>query len=852
MIRYSFFRQSPICVSGSHLRLFGVAGLLALSSIAMAPHSLAANAGRTTAVIQDARGTPPGQTTRVLRPKLDVFENERIQTDKRGVTQILFVDGTNLTVGPNSDLTIDRFVYKPETSAGEIAAKMGRGVLRFVGGRISKRGKVAISTPVAVIGVRGGIAVIEHDEDSGTRAVFLFGEEMTVTRLGPDGQPTESKSVTRPGFSVSVSNEGGISDAFRTGSEQLNAMLGSLEAKPEQQTAKGASATPAGQTKSRRKAATPRERSGEQGGTTGSEQPTRNAVTTAASTYAEDSEQGQDETVVPVPANAGGTEEQEENGQPIPDAVQEVVENQEAGGPSPPALWVYDATSFSLNYVLPAMFSDGSRIHPLTVIKREGDDIVGWYRSIRIRSRFNGSGSQQQAFASVSLGGFVYYQGEVRFQGPTVGSARGPSIDVGTPTSSDMYLVWSYFHEDRDQHPSPVIDESRPPPTVHTGGLVFEGSPLPIYVQAHDDVRDSQEFEVEWTLREPILPVTQYGPRGDRNWRGYATALFERHDGGATALYSLANKNRSPNDVAFFTSAEYSGIYVIFDLGPPDPDGPGPQTPTAGPDGVDRVQIYFGRGTNQLALAQQLLPDVNHISGSRGTYLSDDVFAAISSVGQVVNEDFSVVSSRRLILVNGALVPASPTSRTWMFSNDAAPADGLLPPGVQYCDCPAVKFGWWGGRINFEDGSDTNSDDVFPGTFVVGLLPDIADIPASGTASYAGHAAAAINDGTSTYAAVGGFTMEWNFATRTGEATVSNLDGRDYTASNLEAPVANPRDFHGTLTQTAGPDVGNPASGPMDGSFFSDGTNPVRDTGGQFSVESSAGYRATGSFAATQ
>ena len=841
---YSFFHGSPICMPRTRFRLFVVAGLLALLSIAVAPHALAANAGRTTAVIQDARGTPPGQTTRVLRPKLDVFENERIQTDERGVTQILLVDGTNLTVGPNSDLTIDRFVYNPQTSVGEIAAKLSRGVLRFVGGQISKRGKVAISTPVAVIGVRGGIAVIEHNEDSGTQAVFLFGEGMSVTQLGPDGQPTETKDVTRPGFSVTVSDETGVSDAQRAEPEQLNALLGSLEAKAEQQTT--APAQPGGQ---------PTAQTGQRSEAPGLARPTKNAVTTAASTYADDSAQEQDETVVPLPgtANAGDSGKQQENDQTVTDAVREVAETRQVNL-SPPALWIYDATNSTINYVLPAMFISGSQIHPLTVIKWEGDEIVGRYRSIRIRSRFNGSGSQQQAFVSVSLGGFVLLQGEVRFEGPTVGSARGPSIDVGgTSTSSDMYLVSSFFGEDRDQHPSPASDENRPPPTVHTDGYVFEGSPLPLYIRAHDDVRDSREFRVEWTLREPVQPVTQYGPRGDRNWRGYATGLFERHDGGTTTLYSLANKNRSPNDVLFFTDTEFSGIYVIFDLGPPDPDGPGPETPTAGADGVERVQIYFGRGYYQLALAQHLLPTITHISGSRGTYLSDDVFAAISSVGHKLDEDGNIVWSRRLIVVNGVLVPKSPSSRTWLFSNDAAPADGLLPPGVQYCDCPAVKFGWWGGRINFEDGGNTNSDDVFPGTFVVGLLPDIADIPTSGTASYAGHAAATINDGTSTYAAVGGFAMNWNFGTRTGQATVSNLDGRDYTASNLEAPVANPRDFHGTLTQTAGTDVSdNPASGPMDGSFFSDGSNPVRDTGGQFSVESDTGYRATGSFAATQ
>lgn len=261
------------------------------------------------------------------------------------------------------------------------------------------------------------------------------------------------------------------------------------------------------------------------------------------------------------------------------------------------------------------------------------------------------------------------------------------------------------------------------------------------------------------------------------------------------------------------------------------------------------MRIHFGRGRQwQLDRAQQSDPNIEFIAGSRGTYLSDNVFAAISSVGLRQTGTGSFATVRRLIWVNGNIVPNILNNRTWLYSNDAAPADGLLPSGVEFCDCPAVRFGWWGGRISF----DGNSDDIFPGTFVVGLLPDIADIPATGTASYAGHAAAAIHDNGATYAAVGRYTMDWNFANRSGTATISNLDGRTYIAGNLAAPADNPRDFHGTLTQTAGTGATNPASGPLDGSFFSDGSNHVRDTGGQFSVTSGTGYRATGSFAATQ
>ena len=358
-------RQPQNPASGSRLRLFGVAGLAVLSSIAMATNALAANAGRTTAVIQDARGTPPGQTTRILRPKLDVFRDERIQTDERGVTQILLVDGSNLTVGPNSDLTIDRFVYNPDTSTGEIAAKLGRGVLRFVGGQISKRGKVRIETPTAVIGIRGGIAIIEHSAGSGTRSVFLFGDEMTVTGLLPDATETATRSVSRPGFLVTVSNEGSVSDVRRADANQLNKMLGSLEAKK------------------------------------GTEQKSAKAVTDAVSEYSEQ-------------AGAGDTEAPNLDDRPISSIVRNAEQDdtgqnpERTDRPSPPALWTYHARSSNIRYDLPFIRRPGSRIHPLTIIKREGDTIdEGYHRYLRIRSRFSGAGAQQEAVVLLSTGRIV-------------------------------------------------------------------------------------------------------------------------------------------------------------------------------------------------------------------------------------------------------------------------------------------------------------------------------------------------------------------------------------------------------------------------------------------------------------
>ena len=89
-----------------------------------------------------------------------ITHKERIKTAAEGSVQILFVDKTSMTIGPNSDLTIDEYVYDPNAGTGKLAATLGKGALRFVGGQISHSGDAEIKTANAVIGIRGGVALI--------------------------------------------------------------------------------------------------------------------------------------------------------------------------------------------------------------------------------------------------------------------------------------------------------------------------------------------------------------------------------------------------------------------------------------------------------------------------------------------------------------------------------------------------------------------------------------------------------------------------------------------------------------------------------------------------------------------
>src|ERR1700691_1767327 len=92
-------------------------------------------------------GSAPGTPTRVIEIGAQVVENEKIQTTASGSVQVLFIDKTTLNVGPNSTLVIDRFVYNPATTKGELALSLSKGVMRVVGGVATHSEGATIRTP---------------------------------------------------------------------------------------------------------------------------------------------------------------------------------------------------------------------------------------------------------------------------------------------------------------------------------------------------------------------------------------------------------------------------------------------------------------------------------------------------------------------------------------------------------------------------------------------------------------------------------------------------------------------------------------------------------------------------------
>ena len=80
------------------------------------PSSALAEKGRRARRCQSRRFQRGAEPVKIGK---SVFYNERINTTGSGLVQVLLVDGSTFTVGPGSDLVIDKFVYDPRRARAD-------------------------------------------------------------------------------------------------------------------------------------------------------------------------------------------------------------------------------------------------------------------------------------------------------------------------------------------------------------------------------------------------------------------------------------------------------------------------------------------------------------------------------------------------------------------------------------------------------------------------------------------------------------------------------------------------------------------------------------------------------------
>lgn len=156
----------------------------------------------------------------------NVVPGETLRTGPDGQLHVLFLDQSAVTLGADSEMVIETFAYDPATKQGQIRLRLNQGVLRVVGGHISKTTATEIATAQGKVEIRGGISIVDSNSQQ-TNGIFLFGQSMRTT----DNQG-DTQTVTRPGFGVGLSGGGAVSSPTRVNASDLNALLNRLESSP--------------------------------------------------------------------------------------------------------------------------------------------------------------------------------------------------------------------------------------------------------------------------------------------------------------------------------------------------------------------------------------------------------------------------------------------------------------------------------------------------------------------------------------------------------------------------------------------------------------------------------------------
>lgn len=116
-------------------------------------------------VTGEAWVTSTGQRVKAA-PGSAVVLGSKLQTGPAASLGVSFKDNTLMSFGPDTELTVDEYLYAPAQNELKLSTRLVRGTLNYLSGVIAKLkpDAVSVKTPTGVIGVRGTQFVVKVEE----------------------------------------------------------------------------------------------------------------------------------------------------------------------------------------------------------------------------------------------------------------------------------------------------------------------------------------------------------------------------------------------------------------------------------------------------------------------------------------------------------------------------------------------------------------------------------------------------------------------------------------------------------------------------------------------------------------
>jgi len=845
--------------------------------------------GVTAAVNPEAVGKPPSGAARVLHVGINVFGNEVVTTGEKGQTQMLFLDESALTIGPDSSVVLDEFVFDPNAKTGKIALNAVKGVFRFVGGKISKKTPVVLKTPTATIGIRGGITLVNVADAGATQAIFLFGESLTVEAGGV------TREITRPGYTVSVAPGQPPTEPAPATDADLDQSLSALEeGGRDEEEGDGGAVSDNDVADSGIAEEGSSNAPSDLGPSTG---PSLAAVDTVVDT-AEVEDSAETETASQSTASSN-------SGLSISSTIKGRLKHA-----TTPANGTDDSSS-TLNLA----FSNGSVSNGIFTTSTSQGDFTA-----NIATGSFTAESTAQPFGSSTLTGTGFVTSDEKFgfyeltdsgDGHKVVGWGGEPV-TGAPTSGttfyalqDDFVLDSKFpflrnadggsltpaEAESTSDTAIVWDTSGSSTAVRAFGhrtLLISGTG-----SSQKSVMSLAVGEVTLSSNLPILDGLQiatarlstsaamrmtdgeiqssesgttdndfFGGGTDANY--FVLESDTTDSDGVAALVSGTSTDIFPNAIALKvddtvgtrTTDTYNGYSggafqvvnssgtvtnsVVFQNETSDPNNITLKTSTATNKITADINVKDAN-TSLFTFLRTEFGDDDTAFGDSSATSGDSVFIDDNTFGAADNETSPVsISTGTASDVAAGMVSVSLASE---FDSS------FIPSGVSVCSCAHLSWGFW--SSDFQVSSNRNQ--VHMATWVAGDIPALSAISAlSGTASYTGHAIGSVINSSDVYLAIGSWNYSVNFDTPSSSSgTLTNFDGGSYTMAGLTLASASNslHTFSGSITGTSG--TGSGKSGSLLGSFMESSSAANANMGGHFSI-SGTNYKASGVFAATK
>jgi len=102
---------------------------------------------------------------------LHLLMQDTIRTGADGRLALILRDGSRISLGPNSEMKLNQFVYEPTKSNYALDFDLAKGIFAYISGKISKFSpeSVRVGTPVGIIGVRGTYFAVALDAPLGVQ-----------------------------------------------------------------------------------------------------------------------------------------------------------------------------------------------------------------------------------------------------------------------------------------------------------------------------------------------------------------------------------------------------------------------------------------------------------------------------------------------------------------------------------------------------------------------------------------------------------------------------------------------------------------------------------------------------------